>query len=423
MKKQLTKLALTATLALATTFTLNACEEKKKQDGTTATEPAAATTFTDPRDNKTYKTVKIGTQVWMAENLNYNADYGECYDGEESNCEKYGRLYYMETAMKVCPSGWHLPLKEEWEVLIAAVGGKETAGKYLKATSGWNDYEGKSGNGEDKFGFSAMPGGRSECCEGGGYFSVGYVGYWLSANDVYSDKATDYIAAISGDSVESYNYSTGDAYSVRCLQDDANYVAKIAAAKAKTESIKAKAKKGSFTDSRDGKTYKTVKLDNQTWMAENLNYDASGSACYENQESNCQKYGRLYNWETAKSVCPSGWHLPSYEEWGVLTVSVGGYETAGKRLKTVSGWNVSEWGNKPGNGTDEFGFSALPGGGGRYSGFVWVGTNGNWWTPDEYNSAYGSYGCNRSMYNDGESISGSCGNGKDDLYSVRCLQN
>jgi len=352
--------------------------------------------------------------------LSYNAEYSECYDGEEANCKKYGRLYGLGMAMESCPSGWHLPLKEEWEALIAAVGGYATAGKYLKATSGWNDYEGKSGNDEDKFGFSALPGGNSTCCEGGGYNDVGSYGYWLSANDAYSAEAADYLVVITGDAVEPSRYSNGDSYSVRCLQDDANYAAKIAEAKAKTNAIKAKAEKGSFTDSRDGKTYKTVKLGNQTWMAENLNYNAGGSECYEKQESNCDKYGRLYNWSTAKSVCPSGWHLPSDAEWGALTVAVGGYETAGKRLKTVSGWEKDDFYGKSFNGTDEFGFSALPGGQGRYGGFSRIGMSGHWLTTGEHVSEYGSYACIRSIYYDG--ISGDCGNRKDDLYSVRCLK-
>jgi uncharacterized protein (TIGR02145 family) len=80
---------------------------------------------------------------------------------------------------------------------------------------------------------------------------------------------------------------------------------------------------GTLTDNRDGLIYKTVKIGNQIWMAENLKYDAYGSWCYENSSSNCLKYGRLYKWETAKNVCPTDWHLPSKEEFEYLIQNVG----------------------------------------------------------------------------------------------------
>jgi len=166
---------------------------------------------------------------------------------------------------------------------------------------------------------------------------------------------------------------------------------------------------GILTDGRDGRKYKTVKIGNQTWMAENLNYNASGSKCYENQESNCQKYGRLYNWYTAKAVCPSGWHLPSKAEWEVLTAAVGGEKTEGKHLKAKSGWNNN------GNGLDSYGFSALPGG---YSdgNFYYVGNNGLWWSASEYSGAY-----YRGIYYISESADWNSFD-KSYLFSVRCLQ-
>jgi len=170
---------------------------------------------------------------------------------------------------------------------------------------------------------------------------------------------------------------------------------------------------GYLTDSRDGKKYKVVKIGTQTWMAENLNYNANGSKCYSNQESNCQKYGRLYNWNTAKTACPKSWHLPSKSEWDVLVSAVGGEKTGGKYLKATNGWNSN------GNGEDKYGFSALPGGS-SYSGgsFVNVGYNGDWWSASEYNSdlAY-----NRGMGYDSEDADYGY-NGKNHLFSVRCLQ-
>jgi uncharacterized protein (TIGR02145 family) len=139
--------------------------------------------FTDSRDGKVYKTVKIGKQTWMAENLNYAVTGSECYNNSISNCNKYGRLYDWETAMKACPRGWHLPSHKEWTALMKFAGGKEKAGTKLKATSGWKDYEGHSLNGTDDYGFAALPGG-----EGVPYiyqdppiWGIGRAAYWWSA--------------------------------------------------------------------------------------------------------------------------------------------------------------------------------------------------------------------------------------------------
>ena len=95
--------------------------------------------------------------------------------------------------------------------------------------------------------------------------------------------------------------------------------------------------KSTFTDPRDGKVYKTIKIGNQVWMAENLNYDAgSGSWCYDNGSSNCEKYGRLYDWKTAKKVTPKGWHLPSQSEFETLLNNLGG-RASGAYNKIISG--------------------------------------------------------------------------------------
>ena len=167
--------------------------------------------------------------------------------------------------------------------------------------------------------------------------------------------------------------------------------------------------------SHGGKTYKTVQIGTQTWIAENLNYDpgTGNSACYDNQVSNCDTYGRLYDWSTAMGVCPSGWHLPNDDEWTVLTDYVGGSSTAGTKLKSTSGWSS-------GNGTNQYGFSALPGGYG-YSGggsFDNVGNGGRWWSATEYN-AYNAY--HRIMgYSLGSVLRADYS--KSFLFSVRCVQ-
>jgi len=125
--------------------------------------------FCDTRDGKLYVQTHIGDQIWMAENLNY-AEGGMCgtivedetYFVEENTtyCDDYGRFYDWETAMNgICPSGWHLPSKEEWE-LIANIG-KHGEGTKLKAKSGWANYDdGRDGNGTDDYGFAALPAGK-----------------------------------------------------------------------------------------------------------------------------------------------------------------------------------------------------------------------------------------------------------------------
>jgi len=148
-----------------------------------------------------------------------------------------------------------------------------------------------------------------------------------------------------------------------------------------------KAEQAAKADSRDNKTYKYVTIGSQTWMAENLNYAAEGSKCYKNNDSNCEKYGRLYTWADAKKACPWGWHLPTNAEWTTLVNYVenadGCNRCAGTKLKSTSGWS------KNGNGTDDYGFSALPGGYGYSDGYFYdAGYYGFWWSATEGNAYY-----------------------------------
>jgi len=175
---------------------------------------------------------------------------------------------------------------------------------------------------------------------------------------------------------------------------------------------------GVFTDLRDNKVYKTVKIGNQTWMAENLAYEAiRGCWAYDNNSSNVSKYGYLYNWETAKNVCPSGWHLPSDTEWTTLTNNLGGEEVAGKKLKSATGWELYEGKNY---GNNESGFKALPGGYRDYldGTFGLAGTDGYWWggAPNGSEHAWirGLYYSNGRVYRDADRRASG--------YSVRCLK-
>jgi len=185
-----------------------------------------------------------------------------------------------------------------------------------------------------------------------------------------------------------------------------------AAATAATDTVS-----GTFTDPRDGKTYRTVRIGTQTWMAENLNFVTDSSVCYDNDDSNCQKYGRLYDWDAAMKACPTGWRLPAHEDWAGLVKTVGGNEIAGKKLKSKNGWD----------GTDELGFSAMPGGycfiayPDNNVQFCGIGKLGFWWSAT--GSAIGKEAHFRVMYSYYEYMGGNYFDRRRNMFSVRCVQN
>lgn len=169
--------------------------------------------MTDSRDGHTYKTVTIGTQTWMAENLNYNTNESYCYGNNASNCSKYGRLYEWSAAMKACPTGWHLPSDEEWNILWDAVGGIDTAGSKLKSTSGWYD----NGNGTDSFGFAVLPAGY-RYNDGSLNYEGDYAYFW-SSTEYGSNSAYYWYFDYHGDDVYRFGSTKDRGFSVRCLRD------------------------------------------------------------------------------------------------------------------------------------------------------------------------------------------------------------
>ncbi|WP_290722559.1 fibrobacter succinogenes major paralogous domain-containing protein [Fibrobacter sp. UBA2449] len=226
--------------------------ESSSSDGYVEPSTVVAGTMTDERDGKTYKTVTIGTQTWMAENLNYayiGIPYNYsgytfdstswCYGDNPANCTKYGRLYTWAAAMDsvgtwstnskgcgygttcsptypvrgICPEGWHLPTKAEFETLFTAVGGSSTAGKMLKSTNGWNS----SGNGTDAYAFSALPAGRRNY--DGDFNYEGDRAYFWSSTEGDSSGANGMCLDYYSDSAGPGNYYKYYEFSVRCLKD------------------------------------------------------------------------------------------------------------------------------------------------------------------------------------------------------------
>ena len=211
-------------------------------------------TMIDSRDGQIYKTVKIGDQVWMAENLNFDPgqggsgdtkyDWSWCYGDEPKNCDVAGRLYTWAAAIDsvklatdadnpqdcgygkecdlasrpatlvqgICDKGWHLPTKAEWNALFAAVGDESTAGKVLKSQTGWYS----NGNGTDTFGFSALPAGKED--DGDFSYDGNYAVFWSSTED--DSYGAYYVALLYGYDIayldDGYKYY---GFSVRCLKD------------------------------------------------------------------------------------------------------------------------------------------------------------------------------------------------------------
>jgi uncharacterized protein (TIGR02145 family) len=206
--------------------------------------------FIDTRDREVYPYVQIGTQTWMAKNLNYNANGSKCYaegvsgvssDSIAKNCATYGRLYDWATAMGfeaacnssscagqiktphkgICPEGWHISNNAEWDVLYRYADGTSNPSispnvdKYFKATRGWNSGD----NGEDTYGFSSLPGGvRSP---DGIFRNAGDIGGWWNSNELNGDNPYYAYYWIMGMNFNNYRYDEKNfiLHSVRCVKD------------------------------------------------------------------------------------------------------------------------------------------------------------------------------------------------------------
>ena len=410
------------------------------------TEVACGVPFTDPRDGQTYNTALIGVQCWMAENLNVgtiiNGSQNQqnngtiekyCYDNSSANCNNYGGLYQWNEMMQyittpgvqgICPAGWHIPTDAEWKILEGTVDDNYPVGHAVWDNTGWRGsnagYNLKSAsnwNGNDMFGFSALPGGiRSNDGSFGGF---GGYAYFYSSSPSGSNA---WIRALSSSYTMVYRdvYNQAAGFSVRCLKDQQWQCG------------------NPITDPRDQQIYGTVEIGEQCWIAENLNIGEmiNGTEemtdnsviekyCYGNNPAYCDEYGGLYQWNEmmeytttpgVQGICPGGWHLPTDGEWTTLTDFLGGESVAGGKMKETG---TTHW-NSPNTGaTNESGFTALPGGNRHANGgFLNLGDGGLFWSSTE-NYTDSAWYWTLYYNNDGVSrnhVTESCG------FSSRCLQ-
>lgn len=349
----------------------------------------------DERDGRVYKTVKIGRQTWMAENLNYAQSGSRCADEKDENCEIYGRLYRVWNT--ICPEGWHIPsLGELKELLYASGKNDQIDGIMLKSRFGW--LEGH--NGIDTLGFSLAPVSSRNCIQANLLASGEYMYSGISDNVVTIGRTNQYYTYAS-----SLDHGMSD-NQVRCVKDEDDgesgpkvdpKVYPFWSGETKEDFFNPDVEYDVLTDERDGQTYRTVKIGDQTWMAENLNYAYAADTLYEKDRAclsisniydlqaepvrTCDVFGRLYSYgaamdsaavfgddgkgcstgsctpnEQVRGICPEGWRLPSNEDWNTLFNTAGGASVAGKKLKSRIGWNFN------GNGTDDYGFSVTPSG-------------------------------------------------------------
>jgi len=270
MNKTTSILRLAISMAIVFTFSCSSGDDGGSDSGGGSSSPSSGGGGNKCTNAANCKKKQIGNQLWMAENLNIDVKGSKCYgeggkvlsgyddNGDEiyttlsnaeiqANCAKYGRLYTWAAAMGIdakynkekwggsdekrqgiCPSGWHIPSNDDWNVLMKTVYPScssnsvcEGAGTKLKTTSEWSwSYEGKSGNGTDEFGFSALPGGQYDSREPGEFDFAGAMGVWWSSAE---DDKTDAIcrAMYSNVDVVYWGECTKDFLSsVRCVQDN-----------------------------------------------------------------------------------------------------------------------------------------------------------------------------------------------------------
>ena len=320
----------------------------------------------DSRDGESYKTVYIGKQHWMAENLRYRADKSDTL-----KAGRYGRYYSWATAMDttatpcnsemckfariqrqgVCPNGWHIPSIEEWQIFIDEL--EKLSTKPFEIIADGDDWQTSSGN--NSTGFTAVPAG---IYSGGATYRSNQAHIWSSSVAINGRVFPDYAhyLRISEKGVRIETLEKFANISVRCIENSEE--------SEQLDYLNRKEYSGTYgelVDPRDGKKYKTVVLDGLEWMAENLNFETEKSVCGVAADS-CAKFGRLYPDSEYRSVCPTGWRIPKGSEVDALIPFDGFRYVIGHYMKSTSGWVVNDSLKEgyDGNGSNAFGLNILP---------------------------------------------------------------
>jgi len=401
--------------------------------------------FLDTRDNQSYTTVQIGSQCWMAENLNTGAmvqgntnqtnnGVAEkyCYDNNTANCDVYGGLYQWDEMMQytttpgvkgICPDGWHLPEDGEWTILADFLGGMYTAGGKMKTTgtieAGTGLWYAPNTGATNSSGFSCLPAGNN--LESLGYYSLGlYSLLWSSSQSTGGSLGLIRVLSYNEEMLYPNDALKESGLSVRCVKNPPPW----------------QQCGDPLYDSRNNQSYTTVQIGDQCWMAENLNIgtmiqDVAEQTnngviekyCQENSTANCDAYGGLYQWDEmmqylttpgVKGICPDGWHLPTDAEWCELEQAVDPTITC-----ESTGYRGIDGGTRLKQGGSS-GFEALLGGwrapGGTFWGFH---SYGIFFTSSEYS---GGEGWVREFNINNPAVSRGAGY-KVDGFSVRCVKN
>lgn len=278
----------------------------------------------DVRDQQKYRTIKIGNQEWIAQNMNYDVPGSVC-----DSCELYGRYYTYEQASSVCPEGYKVPTVTDFMAL------QRYDAALLKSIKGWN----ADNAGIDSVGFASIPAGFVSFRENNIKRRGETSGFWTSLSDGYTAVRMKIEKNGAAGTVNALDPQYG--FPVRC----------ISSATSKTSG-----EDEVLLDGRNGSLLKSVTVGSQKWLAQNSDIKLPKSYCYDNDQENCNQYGRLYEWSSAIDACPEGTRLPNATDiaelkknsnivskldlkFGGFRNAKGGYEQKGSQANM---WTASE---------------------------------------------------------------------------------